>query len=421
MADVAGFSSANSQDVAGIIGVLNSKPPSFAAIVPGNTQTMLDSAEKDKNALSDLSALKGALGAFDQKSLQHGVWVAVFLAEAAREDPNVLDWCAKAWGDSKANADASYNKLASFIKACSPESLGADKAAFLLTALVVRDDYFKSYLSGEIFKVVLAHNLSQTGKIDALCNLLRVQSERQNIWETYAAPLVKNVTVGSAPPLLYKSCFSIWLMSFAPVTNGSGWVLKLLKDVLVSCRVEKIVRVALMSLQNFLKSKPLAKDVVEVDSLQALTALEYEKWRDPDVYDLIKAVKEMVEAETSKYTNFDRYMSELQSGDLSWSFIHTEKFWLENVNKFDQNDFAAVKLLCELIGKSQNATSLAVACHDVGEFARLFPAGKRVCKRYGAQGLVMEKMNHFDRQVAREALLCTQKLMLHKWQEVAVE
>lgn len=232
---------------------------------------------------------------------------------------------------------------------------------------------------------------------------------------------VECVSVNSAPPLLYKSIFCIWLMSFSPASSDAGWVLKLLKSVIVSCRVEKIVRVALLSLQNFLKSE-IAKDVVEIDALQALIALEYEKWRDQDVYDAIKTVKELLEAETSKYTNFDRYMSELQTGQLTWSFIHTEKFWIENVNKFDQKDFEAVKLLCALIAKvSTDETSLAVACHDIGEFARLFPAGKKVCKRYGAQSLVMDKMNHHDRQVAREALLCTQKLMLHKWQEVAVE
>ena len=40
--------------------------------------------------------------------------------------------------------------------------------------------------------------------------------------------------------------------------------------------------VRLMSLHNFLKLG-LAKDVVEVDLLHPLTALEYEKWKDQDV------------------------------------------------------------------------------------------------------------------------------------------
>ena len=31
-------------------------------------------------------------------------------------------------------------------------------------------------------------------------------------------------------------------------------------------------------------------------------------------------------------------------------------------------------------------------------------AGKKVCKRYGAQSLVMDKMNHHDRQVEEKLL-----------------
>ena len=30
----------------------------------------------------------------------------------------------------------------------------------------------------------------------------------------------------------------------------------------------------------------------------------------------------------------------------------------------------------------------------------------------------MERMGHEDREVAREALLCTQKLMLNRWQDL---
>lgn len=75
-------------------------------------------------------------------------------------------------------------------------------------------------------------------------------------------------------------------------------------------------------------------------------------------------------------SNFDRYCRELSTGKLTWSFLHSEKFWHENVMHFEENEFSAVKNLVLLLRSSDQIT-LAVACSDIGEFARLHPTGKK--------------------------------------------
>lgn len=63
---------------------------------------------------------------------------------------------------------------------------------------------------------------------------------------------------------------------------------------------------------------------------------------------------------------------------------------------------------------ASSAESLATACHDIGEFARLHPVGKQIATTKGAKDKMLELMSSSQREVAREALLCVQKLMLQK-------
>lgn len=61
---------------------------------------------------------------------------------------------------------------------------------------------------------------------------------------------------------------------------------------------------------------------------------------------------------------------------MRWSFLHSNKFWHQNVMHFEENEFLAVKKLAMLL-RSQDLVTSAVACFDLGEFARLHPMGKK--------------------------------------------
>jgi len=184
--------------------------------------------------------------------------------------------------------------------------------------------------------------------------------------------------------------------------------------------VEKVVRVGLQALKNFLADADMAEEVVEANPLEAVEALEYEKWRDQEVYDGIRTVAKSVQTAQTKHSNFARYERELQKEVFTRSFVHSEKFWVDNYLHFEKDDFRAIKKLVDIASTSKDPTTLAVACHDLGEFARLHPQGKLVIAKFPrAKATAMSCMNHEDREVAREALLCVQKLMLNRWQDCA--
>merc|ERR1719161_1669390 len=101
-----------------------------------------------------------------------------------------------------------------------------------------------------------------------------------------------------------------------------------------------------------------------------------------------------------------------------WGFIHSSKFWGENVMKFDKNEFDALKRLRGILeDEDKDPVSLAVACHDIGEFVALHPLGKKKVNQLALKERVMALMGKEDasyREVRREALLCCQKIMLNK-------
>merc|ERR1712084_145821 len=118
-----------------------------------------------------------------------------------------------------------------------------------------------------------------------------------------------------------------------------------LKEALVHSRVEKVVRLTLTCLRNLLSHQAVAEQIVECGLLDVVQQLEFEKWRDAELYDDIRDMSALISSEVNELSNFDRYQRELQSGNLSWGFIHSSKFWAENVMKFEKDDFRAVKVL----------------------------------------------------------------------------
>lgn len=306
----------------------------------------------------------------------------------------------------------------------------ADKSAWILTSVMGRTPrYFSDDNVKDTVDILMKKpSCSELGTIEAITNLLKAPF-RTIVWD---APGVQKLILSkngrSSSPIVYKCVFAIWMLSFEPSLMGSlkaTEVIKKLKSIMTESRVEKVIRLCVTVLKNFLTQKSvcqqICEDIVEEGVLEAVQQLEYEKWRDQELYEEIRELVALITSEVKELSNFDRYMRELESGSLSWGFIHSSKFFGENVMKFDNGEFKALKLLANCLASS-DVTTLAVACHDIGEFVSLHPLGKKQVGRLGVKERVMELMSSTDpnfREVRREALLCCQKIMLNKWQDVA--
>merc|ERR1712060_824128 len=117
-----------------------------------------------------------------------------------------------------------------------------------------------------------------------------------------------------------KRMIAIWLLSFekefASTVKQAGVVAKI-KEVLVTSRVEKVVRMCLVVLKNFLTHKSLSEEIAESNMLDAVKALELEKWRDAELYDDIFDMVQLIGAQVQEISNFERYEKDLDTGKLT--------------------------------------------------------------------------------------------------------
>jgi len=313
------------------------------------------------------------------------------------------------------------------------EEYTVGKAAWLLTCLISNIPHRFSDEEVRLTLKAITNDSNKAftkyAKLEALSNLLKCNSLRKQVWqEPGVSSLIFSVMPNDSSQTVYRFVFNVWMLSFEEDITLKGstslkslGVVMMLKRILAQSRTEKVIRLSLVVLRNLLKNKEIAIELVEAEVLDVVQQLEYEKWRDAELYEAIREVAGLIATEQSECSNFDTYTRELAKGKLSWGFIHTYKFWAENYKNFEAGNFSEVKKLAALLNTGDPDT-LAVACHDIGEFVSLHPSGKRVIAELQVKEnvmMLMQKEGETYRQVRREALLCCQKIMLNKWQDAA--
>lgn len=186
---------------------------------------------------------------------------------------------------------------------------------------------------------------------------------------------------------------------------------------------------------------------------KTLNNLTKRKFEDTDIEKDNDNLSKVLEQYIEEISSFDEYRQEVLSGNLEWTPVHTsEKFWKENLNKLESNNFYILKELIKLLESAQEAApatadnaaptspsdqkvniknttrTLAIAAHDIGQFVRYHPRGRkyvhtfviiliytRIIGDLGAKGKVLALMDHDDAEVKKQALLATQKIMIMNW------
>mmetsp|Transcript_32452 Transcript_32452/g.114213 ORF Transcript_32452/g.114213 Transcript_32452/m.114213 type:complete len:159 (-) Transcript_32452:228-704(-) len=150
---------------------------------------------------------------------------------------------------------------------------------------------------------------------------------------------------------------------------------------------------------------------------KTLSTFKGRPWADPDVADDVEKLAKVLAVNYRELSTFERYADEVESKDLQWGLVHSEKFWRENARAADRDDFKLVKKLVQLLA-SEDSRVVAIACYDIGEFVRFYPNGKAVVKHLGAKDRIMGLIDHADADVQRHALQCVSKILVTNWEFV---
>ena len=101
-------------------------------------------------------------------------------------------------------------------------------------------------------------------------------------------------------------------------------------------------------------------------------------------------------------------------GKLEWSPSHkSENFWKDNHKAFEAENCAAIKTLVALLVPESDAQTLAVACHDIGEFVKHHPEGRRLMTQFGAK-LAVRCRSSITRDASRDPTRLTPRASLHR-------
>jgi len=233
---------------------------------------------------------------------------------------------------------------------------------------------------------------------------------------------------GTNSQVQYLVGFCCWLMAFNPecyaAIHSSAVIRRLVAIVKISSR-EKVVRICFATFRALLDQKPSDEhsfndEMIALGVLKIIPSLMSKTgWKDEDIPKILKVINDNLGVAFDKLSSFEMYHAELESGSLQWSPVHSELFWRENVNKFEAKNFALIQRVVKLLDDTKDETVLEVACFDLGEFARVHPDGKRVIEACKAKPKIMALLNHSNPEVRKQALLCTQKLMVQNWETLS--
>lgn len=152
-----------------------------------------------------------------------------------------------------------------------------------------------------------------------------------------------------------------------------------------------------------------------------LNALHYLTFLNFDFHPCIDItlLNRLLHANYKEISRWDMYQAEVESGNLEWGVLHTEKFFKENCRLLEgkNDDFYLLKILINLL-RSKDEDIAAIACYDIGEFVRFYPNGKSIAIRLGAKAIVITLIEHDNLDLQRHALQCISKIMVQNWEYV---
>lgn len=171
------------------------------------------------------------------------------------------------------------------------------------------------------------------------------------------------------------------------------------------------------------KGPILLAEMVGVGMQKTLSALKRRKFGDDDIAALLEELSKRLEESLETITSFSEYRGEVFSGTLDWTPVHTSsKFWREHTLLMESNNYEVLNALGKLVLETRDDRTLAVACHDLGETVRYHPTGRSLLllpTMKGVKERVIQLMSDNRAEVAKEALLCTQKIMVQQWEYIS--
>ncbi|KAJ3415272.1 H(+)-transporting V1 sector ATPase subunit H [Chytridiales sp. JEL 0842] len=314
--------------------------------------------------------------------------------------------------------------------------------------LLRKDDEFSQLKAAKIFALLAIHSKEPStevaevftwlaGKlqdtntnvvdiaVQILQSLLSVPEYRLSFYQTPSGVnTLVDILKKTSPTaqMQYQVIYCLWMLTFVQEISADIQrkydVLSTFIDIAKSAIKEKVVRVIFSTIKNMLTKSP-QENMVPMLGNKLLTVCEVlltRKWTDTEIAEDLELIRSELANVVVGLSTFDEYASEVKSGKLDWSPVHlSEQFWKQNAGKLSEKDYELVRILSRLISTSTNPLVLSVAAHDIGQYVKHCPSGKKFVQEHGTKAQIMELMTHENPDVRYQALLAVQKFMTNAW------
>eukprot|EP00168_Porphyra_purpurea_P015435 TRINITY_DN474_c1_g1_i12.p1 TRINITY_DN474_c1_g1~~TRINITY_DN474_c1_g1_i12.p1 ORF type:complete len:292 (-),score=141.54 TRINITY_DN474_c1_g1_i12:33-908(-) len=230
----------------------------------------------------------------------------------------------------------------------------------------------------------------------------------------------------SSVQIVYEALLCLWLISFAAAGDtvsaamDAAAVPRRLAALLRDAAAEKTVRVALATLRNLVtraggdRGEQLRREMVGAGLVAILGRLSARGWSDEELRGDLASLSEALAEELASMSTLDVYRSEVLSGALGWTPVHTDAaFWRTNAEALERDNRHVLRALVRLLyDEASEPVVQAVACHDLAMFIKAHPRGRAIANSLDVKGRLMQLMESPDAQVRRHALNAVQVLMI---------
>ncbi|ODQ80613.1 hypothetical protein BABINDRAFT_7324 [Babjeviella inositovora NRRL Y-12698] len=267
--------------------------------------------------------------------------------------------------------------------------------------------------------------------VQLLRHLFTLPEYREVYWKSHATlfpPLLTFLQSGKGDlQVRYHTLLAVWLLTFSERISVEmplhyQGVLKVLTGIAKNSIKEKITRLAIAILHNFVAPKSAAyaeakTKVVKVlllnNVLPLMKTFSERRWSDEELVADLAALTETLNNALVSLTSMDEYLLELDSGKMTNSPPHSsEEFWHENVFRFKENNFQLFKRLLALLRTDLSSIyNPQIILNDVTCVVSKIPEASKVVAQTGAKAVIMELMTIGSPEVRYEALKATQALV----------
>ncbi|TIC02253.1 ARM repeat-containing protein [Wallemia mellicola] len=218
----------------------------------------------------------------------------------------------------------------------------------------------------------------------------------------------------------YNIIYSIWLLTFdkslSARINSDYKIIPPLAQLARSSIKEKVVRLVLAIFVNLLKhsKQSTLATFLALPIQPTLNNLSSRRWNDAELQTDLDTITEQLQSSFASISNWDEYSSELESGLLRWSPVHTdEDFWKNQSGALLKDNNWGLKRLFSLLD-SEDQQILHITLYDISQCLKFIHHAKTYVDSSSKQK-IMELLQHPDPKIKYQALITTQLLISQPW------